>query len=122
MFALTLPEEFSRVLEENGIFIQVLAGENHLPALKKIIYPELHHKEKVLRPELPGFTRIAEQTLEFSFELQDAESVSDLLSMTPHVWRISKEGAARLAQTERLEDTAQVVFNLYRKQDGETKE
>lgn len=116
MFALTLPEEFSRVLEENGIFIQVLAGENHLPALKKIIYPELHHKEKVLRPELPGFTRIAEQTLEFSFELQDAESVSDLLSMTPHVWRISKEGAGRLHATKTLRDTAQVILNVFRKE------
>lgn len=116
MFALTLPEEFARVLEKNGIFIQVLAGENHLPALKNIIYPELHHKEKLSHPELPGFRRIAEKTLEFSFDLSGAESVSDLLSMTPHVWRISKEGAERLKRTQTLCDTAQVILNVFCKE------
>ena len=34
MFALTLPEEFSRVLKEKGIFIQVLAAEDHLMGLR----------------------------------------------------------------------------------------
>lgn len=42
-------------------------------------------------------------------------AVRNLLSMTPHFWRISKEGAERLANTNRLDDTAQVIFNLYRK-------
>lgn len=116
MFALTCPEEFARVLEHHGIFIQVLAGEGHLPALKRIIYPELHHKQKQSHMDLPGFTRIAEQTLEFSFTLNDAQSVSDLLSMTPHVWRISKEGAERLSQTQTLCDTAQVILNVYQKE------
>ncbi|MCQ2419029.1 MAG: methyltransferase domain-containing protein [Clostridia bacterium] len=116
MFALTLPEEFARVLEPNGIFIQVLAGEDHLPALKSIIYPRLHYKEKVSHPELPGFRRIAEKTLEFSFELTNPEHVQDLLSMTPHVWRISKEGAEQLKRTQTLRDRAQVILNVFCKE------
>ncbi len=115
MFALTLPEEFSRVLTSGGVFLQVLAGQNHLPQLKSLIYPELHHKEKELHPQLPGFTRLHEETLEFSFCLDDAQQVENLLSMTPHFWRITKDGAQRLAQVSRLEDRAQVIFNVYQK-------
>jgi hypothetical protein len=40
--------------------------------------------------------------------------VQNLLSMTPHVYRISKEGAENLRQTQKLTDTASCVLNLYR--------
>ena len=39
MFALTVPEEFHRVLTPGGVYLQVLAAEDHLLGLKKIIYP-----------------------------------------------------------------------------------
>ena len=45
MFALTMPLEFSRVLKKDGIFIQVLAAQDHLMGLKSIIYPEILLKE-----------------------------------------------------------------------------
>ena len=119
MFALTLPEEFSRVLKKNGIYLQVLAGENHLPNLKNLIYPELKHKEKTLHPALAGFTLLHSRTLEFSFDLDEPQQVRNLLSMTPHFWRITKEGAQRLMQTACLHDNAQVIFNVYSRQDRE---
>ena len=43
----------------------------------------------------------------------------NLLYMTPHVWRITKQGAEALAQTAQLTDTAEVIFNIYGRQDGE---
>ena len=113
MFAMTVPEEFRRVLCSNGAFLQVLAGPDHLMGLKNIIYPEILHKEKNIHPQLPGFTRIQSQTLEFSFRVNSNRQVQNLLAMTPHYWRITKEGAQRLAQTQTLQDTAQVIFNLY---------
>jgi len=36
-----------------------------------------------------------------------------LLSMTPHVWRIGKAGAQRAAEASELHDRAQVLFRLY---------
>lgn len=122
MFALTVPQEYARVLKKDGLFLQVLAGPEHLMGLKRIIYPQILQKEKLQKQALEGFSLLSHSVLEFPFSLTEHTQVQNLLSMTPHLWRISKEGAARLAQTERLEDTAQVVFNLYRKQDGETKE
>lgn len=115
MFALTAEKEFSRVLTDQGWFLQVLAGPDHLMGLKNIIYPTILRKEKDSHPTLEGFTLEQTETLEFDFRLESKEQVQNLLSMTPHFWRISKEGAAKLAVTETLADTAQVIFNLYRK-------
>jgi len=112
LFALTMPEEFKRVLRPDGAYIQVLAAEDHLLGLKSIIYPELTHKEKDSVPTLPGFRLEKSVPLRFSFTVE-GEQVQNLLSMTPHVYRISKEGADRLRQTQRLTDTASCVLNLY---------
>ena len=114
LFALTLPEEFSRVLSDDGLYFQVLAAQDHLLGLKSIIYPELKLKEKDSVPELAGFTLVKSVPIRFAFTVE-GEQVQNLLSMTPHVYRISKEGAARLAATEKLTDTASAVLNVYKK-------
>ena len=113
LFALTMPEEFQRVLRQDGVYIQVLAAEDHLLGLKNIIYPELHHKEKFSTPEIPGFRLVESRPLQFTFTVE-GEQVQNLLSMTPHVYRISKAGAENLRQTQKLTDTASCVLNLYR--------
>ena len=118
MFALTVEQEYARVLNNGGWYLQVIAGADHLMGLKSIIYPEILRKEKTLQPQLEGFALHHSETLEFDFSLDDPVQIGNLLSMTPHFWRISKEGAARLADTKTLTDTAQVVFNLYRKEDA----
>ncbi len=113
LFALTQPQEFFRCLKPGGLFLQVLAGEDHLLGLKSIIYPRLLEKEKNPAPEVPGFTMLESIPVRFSFRVEGAQ-VGNLLSMTPHAHRITKEGAARLAQTETLTDTASCVINVYR--------
>jgi 23S rRNA (guanine745-N1)-methyltransferase len=112
LFALTAAEEFSRVLRPDGAFIQVLAAEDHLLGLKGIIYPNLTHKEKQTVPNVPGFRLAESLPLRFTFTVEGPQ-VQNLLSMTPHVYRITKEGALRLQQTEILTDTASCVLNLY---------
>ena len=115
LFALTMAEEFRRVLAEDGLYFQVLAAQDHLLGLKSIIYPELKLKEKDSVPELPGFHLVKSTPIRFEFTVE-GEQVQNLLSMTPHVYRISKEGAARLAATQTLSDTASCVLNVYRPQ------
>ena len=113
LFALTMAEEFKRVLRPDGYFFQVLAAEDHLLGLKSIIYPELKFKEKNTVPEVPGFELVKSVPIRFTFTVE-GEQVRNLLGMTPHVFRITKEGAARLAATEKLTDTASAVLNVYR--------
>ena len=114
LFALTLPEEFSRVLADNGCYFQVLACQDHLLGLKSIIYPELKFKEKDSVPELPGFTLQKSIPIRFTFTVE-GEQIQNLFSMTPHVFRIGKEGAERLKNTQTLTDTASCVLNVYQK-------
>ncbi|MBE6951845.1 MAG: methyltransferase domain-containing protein [Ruminococcaceae bacterium] len=113
MFALTMPGEFRRVLREDGIFIQVLAAQDHLMGLKSIIYPEILLKEKDSVPELEGFRLVSSTPVRFEFTAE-GQQIGNLLSMTPHFWRISADGAKRLKQTEILTDTASCVVNVYR--------
>ena len=113
MFALTMPQEFRRVLKEDGIFLQVLAAQDHLMGLKSIIYPEILLKEKDSVPTLEGFELISSTPVRFDFTAE-GEQIGNLLSMTPHFWRISAEGAKRLKETTTLTDTASCVVNVYR--------
>ena len=114
LFALTLPEEFRRVLKKDGHYFQVLAAQDHLLGLKSIIYPELKFKEKDTVPTLEGFSLVKSVPIRFSFTVE-GQQVQNLFSMTPHVFRIGKEGADRLRSTETLTDTASCVLNVYRR-------
>ncbi|MDO5544317.1 MAG: methyltransferase domain-containing protein [Eubacteriales bacterium] len=114
LFAITLPEEFHRVLRENGLFFQVLAAQDHLLELKKIIYEELIFRDKDTVPELPGFTLLESIPVRFTFTVE-GQQVQNLFAMTPHLFRVSKNGADRLRQTQRLTDTASCVLNVFRR-------
>ena len=115
LFALTLPEEFARVLKKGGYYFQVLAAEDHLLGLKGIIYDKLNFKEKNTVPELEGFELVESVPIRFTFTVE-GQQVQNLFSMTPHVFRIGKDGAERLRQTEILTDTASCVLNVFRRQ------
>ena len=114
LFALTLPEEFRRVLKPGGYYFQVLAAEDHLLGLKGIIYDSLTHKEKDTVPELPGFERVVSVPIRFDFTVE-GQQIQNLFSMTPHVFRIGKNGAERLRSTQILADTASCVLNVVRR-------
>lgn len=114
LFALTLPEEFKRVLKKDGLYFQVLAAQDHLLGLKSIIYDELFFREKDSVPDLPGFTRLESIPIRFTFTVE-GEQVNNLFSMTPHVFRIGKAGAERLQKTNVLTDTASCVLNVFRR-------
>ena len=113
LFAITMPEEYCRILRPDGLYFQVLAAQDHLLGLKGIIYDQLHVKEKDTVPQIPGFTRLESIPIRFSFTVE-GEQIQNLFSMTPHVFRIGKEGAQRLHNTTCLTDTASCVLNVFR--------
>lgn len=114
LFALTLPEEFCRCLRQGGYFFRVTAREDHLMELKSIIYPEIKHKQKETAPQLPGFDHIKTVPITFSFTAEN-EQVQNLLSMTPHFYRISKEGLERIRAINTLSTTANCQLEIYMK-------
>ena len=115
LFAITLPEEYHRVLQKDAWYFQVLAAQDHLLGLKSIIYDQLNLKEKDTVPDLPGFELVESVPVRFAFTVE-GQQIRNLFSMTPHVFRIGKAGARRLEETTVLTDTASCVLNVYRRQ------
>ena len=63
---------------------------------------------------LVGFELVKSVPIRFTFTVE-GEQIRNLFSMTPHVFRIGKEGAQRLRSVRALTDTASCVLNIYRK-------
>ena len=82
--------------------------------LKSIIYDQVTEKAPQEVPELPGFTLEETVPVRFSFTVEGRQ-VHNLLAMTPHWFRISKEGAKRLEETPSLTDTASCVLSVFRR-------
>ena len=80
----------------------------HLIELKQIIYPEVKTKADDLPVSSGEWALSSEQRLTFTVELMDNDSIQDLLIMTPHLYRSSKEGRERAGQLDKLSLTADI--------------
>lgn len=97
LFGFPVYGEFARVLKPGGQLLQVDAGPEHLRELREIIYPTLKPERLGEAEAPPGFSRLDDQCVRFSFELAGAEPIADLLAMTPHLFRATADGKARAA-------------------------
>ncbi|HAR62343.1 MAG TPA: hypothetical protein DCS13_02655 [Candidatus Margulisbacteria bacterium] len=77
--------EFERVLKDNGIIIIVSPGAHHLYGLKKILYesPYLNEENKLTTENLEVINRVK---LSYEMVIENAEDISDLMTMTPYYW------------------------------------
>ena len=118
LFGFPAYAEFARVIKPGGQLLLVDPGPDHLRELRQVIYPTLK-PERHSTPTVPaGFSPLPGQTVRFSFALDGAEPIADLLAMTPHLHRASPEGRARAAALTALELTADVRLTLYTRDDG----
>lgn len=115
IFGFPVYSEFARVLKPGGRLLQVDAGPDHLRELRQIIYPELKPERKH-DPEAPaGFAQLATDTLRYTLDLDKAEAVTDLLAMTPHLYRANAEGREKAAALDRLKVTVDVRLTTFQR-------
>ena len=115
VFGFPVEAEFKRVLKPGGRLIMVDPASEHLIELKRIIYPEIKAKSEHLPVSEKGWVLSSEERISFKVELPDTEAVRDLLTMTPHLYRASKEGIEKAEKLQSLAITADVwvrVFSL----------
>ena len=113
LFGFPAYAEFARVIKPGGQLLLVDPGPDHLRELRQIIYPTLK-PERHTTPVVPaGFSPLPTETVRFSFALNGAGPIADLLAMTPHLHRASAEGRARAAALTALELTAEVRLARY---------
>ena len=120
MFGFPVYPEFSRVLTAQGILIKVDAGPDHLIELREIIYPSIKAPNQS-ENTLPGFTLLEHHSLRYTIRLNSQKQILQLLTMTPHLYRITAEGRARAVALTELSLTVNVQVNKLVVGDGEIK-
>lgn len=106
-------EEVARVLKAEGEFWRVVPGPRHLFELKQALYDDVRLHELPESPE--GFAPLESLPVSFAMSLTSAESIEQLLQMTPFVWHGSERGKAQLRKSHELNVTADFVLQRYRK-------
>ncbi len=105
---------FSKMLHTAGKLIRVDAGPDHLLELREIIYPVVRRVDQssaVVRQEV-GFRQIDNQSLCYQTAAVGQPLLSDLLLMTPHLYRASHEGKQALQQIEQMVLTVDVRYSV----------
>lgn len=107
-------EGFQKILKPGGKVILVEPGPDHLQELREIIYtevkktapPDLAHAEK------SGFSLINSESLRFKTGPVDNTRIHNLLLMTPHFYRATREGRDAAARVQVLDLTVDVLFRV----------
>jgi len=115
LFGFPVFDEFARVLKSGGELLMVDAGPDHLRELREIIYPRLKTPRESTLTVGEAFSLVSEETLRFPIHLGNNATISDLLVMTPHLYRAPPEGRARAAALTELDLTVDVVFRRLRR-------
>ena len=104
--------EAARVLKPGAALLIAAPGENHLWELRQALYEEVraHHAEKWQEELQPHFTFHSEARVQFTVTLPDNAAVQQLLKMTPHYWRASREKRTQVEQLPSL--TTQADFRI----------
>lgn len=114
LFAPYCGEEFARVLKKDGIMIMAIPSEDHLWELKQAIY-DTPYKNEVKPYELEGFEFLNSERITFTMQLDSAEDIQSLFSMTPYYYKTGKTEQERLCALNKLETKADFELLTYRK-------
>ncbi len=115
MFAFPVYEAFKKILKPGGCLILVEAGHDHLIELRRIIYAEIKTGEQVGLQEMfdQGFALQESDTLSYLIPAMPKEQLDDLLLMTPHLFRASREGKQAVAKLQQIDLTVDVSFQRF---------
>jgi 23S rRNA (guanine745-N1)-methyltransferase len=108
LFGFPVYPEFARVLKANGELLVAEAGPAHLQELREIIYPALKSARSGAALIPTEFKQLSVESIKFPLQLDDAQAITDLLAMTPHLHRASAEGRERAMALTSLSLTVDV--------------
>lgn len=117
LFGFPVFESFNAVLKTGGTVLLLTAGPQHLIELRQIIYPSVKRTESSLVQQAlsAGFSLGESSTLEFVTAPLTQLEIKDLLTMTPHLFRASREGKERASLLDNFPVTVDVVFHALHK-------
>ncbi|XMB85312.1 methyltransferase domain-containing protein [Mycoplasmatota bacterium WC44] len=107
--------ECERVLKSNGVLIVISPNKNHLMELKRNIYPTIIEKNyEVNELSSAVLSKINSSNVIKTIVLEKS-NLKNLLLMTPHYWKTTKEAKEKFYLLDSLSITIDVVVDEYKK-------
>lgn len=108
---------FRKILRPGGKLVLVEPGPDHLKELREIIYSEVRKSDPqdLSAAEQAGFALLDSQPLQFRTGAIDHRQINNLLLMTPHFFRASRQGREAAGKLQELDLTVDVVFRTLEK-------
>ena len=98
-------QEFSRILKPGGHVLVLAPGEKHLFDLRQAIYEDVrpYPVDKQVEEIPEPLKLIHKQPVTARMHLPNAETIMNLLAMTPHYWHVKPQQREKLEQMTELE-------------------
>lgn len=115
LFGFPCYEEFTRKLRTGGHILIVDSGADHLIELREVIYPEVKKSPPPQHTELLalGCKEVSQRSVRFTISLDTAETIHNLLVMTPHMYKASQAGRDAAESLESIELTVDIVLRVF---------
>ena len=105
--------EVKRVLKDDGIFVFVSPGPNHLKELKEVLYKTTYENETEQRFHTLKMDQ--EHLISAPFAVEH-DNLLNLFMMTPYYYHTGSEGKKKLEDIASISITAEFLVRTYRKQ------
>lgn len=117
IFSPLVPDEFERVLKDDGVLLRVVPRENHLIELKQVVYdtPYLNPPET---GDIKGFIVKEKRELDYRVIMSTNEDIVNLFQMTPYYYKTGRKDQQKLAGVSNLHVTFSFAVFLYGKEQG----
>ncbi len=112
LFAPFHEKEFSRIINNGGMLITVVAGENHLFELKEILYDTPYRNDE-MPPETENLVIKEKRKVTRKIHLSSKEDIDALFRMTPYYYRTSDKDKAKLLSFDSLDVTVDFAMFVY---------
>lgn len=106
-------EEFLRVLKDDGILIEVVAGKEHMLELKQKLYSDVRLNNVEIKYD--GFVKQDEEHLKYSIELDSANKIHSHIAMTPYYYKTSQEDLKKLDNLDNIKVTIDFYIVVWKK-------
>lgn len=105
---------FKRILKNDGKLILASAGPRHLIELREVIYPSVNvsGSSELSQAQDSGFTLSDSMSVQYLIPALTQPEIAQLLLMTPHLFRASREGRDKAQLLEDLPLSVDVEFHV----------
>lgn len=112
IFSPILPEEFHRLVEDNGYVVIAKPAVNHLIEMREGLFAQIvaHDSEKFIDELAPYFHLVSQTSIQRTIALSVSQLV-DLLAMTPYAYRA--QPARREALIKRCEQAGELPLTTH---------